>query len=115
MLGGGGNPAAFYRIGDETLTHDSTGQREDVDTIASGNTYVGIDLTTSVQPAARTWWSPIETISNSEYGFERIYQGSALHLSWPLALAPGTSAHVAVHLTVTQSRDRTAEESSRIG
>ena len=38
---------------------------------------------------ADAWWAPVETISNSEAGFERVYQGSGLLLSWPLALAPG--------------------------
>ena len=89
MLGGGGNPAAFYRIGDERLSHDSSGERADVAEIASGNTYIGLELTTTVEPPADAWWSPIETISNSEHGFERIYQGSALVCVWPLELAPG--------------------------
>ena len=39
MLGGGGNPAAFYRFGDDAMTHDSTGQRDDVGTVVSGNDY----------------------------------------------------------------------------
>ncbi len=38
---------------------------------------------------ADAWWAPIETISNSENGFERVYQGSGLLLSWPVALAAG--------------------------
>ena len=25
---------------------------------------------------ADAWWAPIETVSNSEDGFERVYQGS---------------------------------------
>ena len=37
------------------------------------------------------WWAPVETISNSEAGFERVYQGAGLLLSWPLALAAGAS------------------------
>jgi alpha-amylase len=36
-------------------------------------------------------WAPIETVSLSEAGFERIFQGSAILVSWPLALAPGGS------------------------
>ena len=38
---------------------------------------------------ADAWWAPIETVSNSEAGFERVYQGSGLLLSWPVRLAPG--------------------------
>ncbi|HJW83380.1 MAG TPA: alpha-amylase/4-alpha-glucanotransferase domain-containing protein, partial [Anaerolineae bacterium] len=36
-----------------------------------------------------TWWQfPIETVSNSEAGFERVYQGTALMAHWPLELEP---------------------------
>lgn len=35
------------------------------------------------------WWqAPIETISNSDAGFERMYQGTSLLTFWPLELAP---------------------------
>jgi 4-alpha-glucanotransferase len=110
MLGGGGNPAAYYRIDDELLTHDSSGQRAGVGLITSGNTYLGLELSTTVEPPADAWWSPIETISNSEHGFERIYQGSALVVVWPLELAANEARTVSVRNLVTTTRDRTAEE-----
>lgn len=110
MLGGGANPAAFYRIGDESFAHDSRGQRTGIGSLASGNTYVGLELTTAVEPVADAWWSPIETISNSEHGFERIYQGSALLLTWPLELAPSEARTVSMRNLVITSRDRAAEE-----
>ncbi len=88
MLGGGSNPAAYYALDGERLTHDSALTRVGLASIHSGNDYVGIDVATTVTPAAAAWISPIETISNSEAGFERVYQGSALVFSWPLDLAP---------------------------
>jgi hypothetical protein len=63
-----------------------------------------------VTPPAEAWISPIDTVSNSEAGFERVYQGSALVFSWPLDLAPGAMATVRVEHVVTTSRDRAAEE-----
>jgi 4-alpha-glucanotransferase len=40
--------------------------------------------------AARSFWiSPIETVSESEDGFERIYQGSQIIAVWPAELAEG--------------------------
>ena len=59
---------------------------------------------------ATVWWAPVETISNSESGFERVYQGSALVFTWPLRLAPGGSRTVRVHHAVATTRDRAAEE-----
>jgi 4-alpha-glucanotransferase len=41
-------------------------------------------------PAARDFWvSPIETVSESEDGFERIYQGSQIIAIWPVELKTG--------------------------
>jgi hypothetical protein len=49
-------------------------------------------------------------VSNSEAGFERVYQGSGLLLSWPMMIAPGESRRVAVRQAVTVARDRSLEE-----
>ena len=48
---------------------------------------VGVTL---AAPGARDFWiAPIETVSESEDGFERIYQGSQIIAVWPVELAPG--------------------------
>jgi 4-alpha-glucanotransferase len=39
--------------------------------------------------AASFWISPIETVSESEDGFERIYQGSQITAVWPVEIAEG--------------------------
>jgi alpha-amylase len=40
-------------------------------------------------PKARDYWvAPIETISESEEGFERIYQGSQVLAVWPVEFQP---------------------------
>ena len=40
-------------------------------------------------PVARNFWIlPIETVSESEEGFERIYQGSQVIAVWPVELVP---------------------------
>ncbi len=100
MLGGGGNPAAYYRVGAETVGHDSTGEHDAVASVVSGNTYVGLELSATVDRPAAAWWSPIETISNSEFGFERVYQGSALVFVWPVELAPGARLTVSIRNAV---------------
>ena len=115
MLGGGANPAAYYRVGADRLAHDSTGERAGLTRLASGNDQIGIELTTTADPPATAWWSPIETISNSEAGFERVYQGSALVLVWPVELVPGASRSVSVRHAAETAIDRTAEELSRPG
>jgi alpha-amylase len=110
MLGGGANPAAYYVLDGERVPHDSAGTRAGLTSLRSGNDYVGLDVATEMAPAADAWIAPIETISNSEAGFERVYQGSALVLTWPLDLAAGARMSVRVEQVITTSRDRAEEE-----
>jgi len=46
------------------------------------------------------WYMPIETVSQSEEGAERTYQGSALLASWPLTLNPGAVERIEVKLEI---------------
>jgi len=112
MLGGGGNPAAWYDAGDGRVRHDRAGTAIGASGISQGNDDLGITLVSTPGPAAEVWWAPIETISNSESGFERVYQGSVLLLSWPLRLAAGGRHVVRVDHIVTAVRDRAAEEAA---
>ena len=76
MLGGGGNPAAWLEIDGERTTHDAHRTATGQTSVSQGNDNVGIAITTKISPAADVWWAPVETISNSEAGFERVYQGA---------------------------------------
>ena len=55
---------------------------------------------------AEAWWAPIETVTNSEGGFERVYQGSGLLVSWPVRIAPGESWSRTIRQAVTTTVDR---------
>ena len=78
MLGGGGNPAAWWEVGgDRGRPRRAPGRRRGLTRIAQGNDYIGVAVATTVSSAADAWWAPVETVSNSEAGFERVYQGSA--------------------------------------
>ncbi len=113
LLGGGGNPAAWYEVAGERSRHDGADQATGVTAIGYGNDWVGVAVDTRVDPAADAWWSPIETVSNSESGFERAYQGSGLLLSWPVRLAPGETRRFTVRQVATIARDRHAAEAGR--
>lgn len=110
LLGGGANPAAYYRTADQEMRHDSSGAVEAGAGLSFGNTYEGVDIALSADPPAPATWFPVETVSNSDAGFERVYQGSCLVQRWPLTLEPGQRTAVATTLRFTQSRDRSAEE-----
>jgi len=110
MLGGGANPAAYYVIDGERVPHDSAGSRASIGELRSGNDYVGLEVATRVEPAAEAWISSIDTVSNSEAGFERVYQGSALVFAWPISLAAGAATTVRMEHAVATARDRAVEE-----
>ncbi len=111
LLGGGHNPAAYYEtaVGERT-PHDAVGELPSAALLVFGNDYEGVRIEASVEPAAHLTWYPVETVSNSEGGFERVYQGSSLLFRWPVALAPGDHATLTVSLAVTQTIDHSAEE-----
>jgi len=110
MLGGGGNPSAWWRVDGTATAHDGSGAADEVATISQGNDYVGIAVETVISPPATVTWRPIETISNSEAGFERVYQGSELLLGWPIRLEPSASFTARLSNAVATSRDRALDE-----
>jgi len=110
LLGGGGNPAAHWTVAGARKAHDAPGDAPAGAPLLSGNDYLGIALTTTSAPQAAAAWAPIETISNSEGGFERVYQGSSLHLVRAIELLPGATITVRTEFACGLSRDITAEE-----
>ncbi|MFZ1205608.1 MAG: alpha-amylase/4-alpha-glucanotransferase domain-containing protein [Candidatus Acidiferrales bacterium] len=52
--------------------------------------------------ARQFWIAPIETVSESEDGFERIYQGSQILAVWPVELAPDSEFRAQLKLTATR-------------
>ena len=112
MLGGGGNPEAWWELGGTRTAHDATGAASAVERLAQGNGWLGVEVRTAMEPAADAWYAPIETISNSEAGFERVYQGSALLISWLVHLAPGDTFTAAVRHEALIAADRATDEAS---
>ncbi len=110
MLGGGGNPSAWFDLGDRRVAFDSTGELASSQVIGFGNDAVGVSVVASASPAADIWWASIETISISEDGFERTHQGASLVFVWPLQLAPGASAAWQVSMSVSTDVDRAEAE-----
>lgn len=110
LLGGGGNPSAWYDVGGARSAHDGSGLAAGIDEIGFGNDWVGVAVTARPEPAADAWWSSIDTVSNSEAGFERVYQGSALLFSWPINMAPGEDRRFTLRQAVTVARDRATDE-----
>ena len=61
--------------------------------------WIGVDAELSWSPGAEIAWGPVETVSVSEAGFERIYQGTAFLLVWPLDDVSSNTWELSVRLT----------------
>jgi hypothetical protein len=97
-------------LGAVQSAHDSTGHPGIIGWFAFGNSDEGAHVDVTSTPAADVAWYPVETVSNSEAGFERQYQGSCLLLRWPLTLGPDERSTFRVRFEVSSSRDHRAEE-----
>ena len=102
LLGGGHNPAAYHFVDGRRIPHDAQLVVDGVDRLRSGNEQLGVTLETVLDGPTSAWIAPIESVSNSEGGFELVYQGSATVLVRPIHLAPGerTTFHLEQCVTV---------------
>ncbi|MGB0036328.1 MAG: alpha-amylase/4-alpha-glucanotransferase domain-containing protein [Candidatus Acidiferrales bacterium] len=64
----------------------------------------GVGVTIAAPHARDFWVTPIETVSESEEGFERIYQGSQILAIWPVELQPDAEWKGQLALRVAQLR-----------
>jgi alpha-amylase len=82
------------------------GRREGLQRLAMVDEWAGVELALEWTGSADIGWAPVETVSLSESGFERIYQGSALLLSWPVRLEAGAVWAASARLVFTSPQDR---------
>jgi alpha-amylase len=78
----------------------SAGRADGLTGVTLVDEWIGVVARLAWTPAADLAWSPVQTVSVSEAGFERIYQGTAVLLTWPLALGAGDEAALSAELTL---------------
>jgi alpha-amylase len=64
--------------------------------------WLGLSIVLTWNKPATVWRLPLETVSLSEAGFERIYQASVVLPNWKIALAPGARWSVSLSITFNQ-------------
>ena len=84
---GGEISAPSLRVVDEWQNVAATLDAPVID--ASANSNSAASANSAAGGAAKFWIAPIETVSESEDGFERVYQGSQILAFLPVQLAPG--------------------------
>ena len=83
-LTAGGAPGRYLSLpGRPSL--GSRGRTQDARAVTLTDEWIGVEARLTWSDGAELAWGPVETVSVSETGFERIYQGIALLLTWPLA------------------------------
>lgn len=91
---GGHTEDRYYRLDGkrpEEYFLDARSEDDDVSQCSIVNEYDGFIAEISSTEPVTLWRYPVETVSMSEAGFERIYQSSVILHRVPLRLAPGES------------------------
>ena len=96
---------AYYEIPGTELEDDylnSTGELTEVSKVNLLHEWFRFRIQVAFDQPAILWRMPIETISNSEGGFERVYQCSCVFPHWMLRLAPGESWEVNLRIDLSE-------------
>lgn len=80
----------------------SRGRLQGVDRVRLVDEWAGLELELDCRPPAELAWGPVETVSVSEAGFERVYQGSAFLVIWSLREVSSTPWEFSTSLAVTE-------------
>jgi len=69
----------------------SSGETNNVSQVSLVDEWLRLKLMLVFSQPAVLWRAPVETVSQSESGFERVYQSSLVMPIWRISLGPGTS------------------------
>ena len=100
---GGNSPDRYYLVNNEHAGYlNSHGNDAQVRSISLINEWDNFKINMDFSETCQLWRSPIETISMSEAGFERVYQASAQLPHWKLKLNPGESLDLELLLSINK-------------
>jgi alpha-amylase len=80
----------------------SAGVLSGIKSLGMRDGYFGFELQLKYSPAVELWRFPVETVSQSEEGFESVYQGSCIAGCWRMQLEPGQSRQLQAGLEVNK-------------
>jgi len=98
MLGGDA-PDRFYYIKGQKLENNrcnSRGESGNVSEFGIKDEYHKLDINLNLSQPCRLWRHPIETVSLSEYGFERVYQSSVTCTCFDVKLPSGQEQEIGI-------------------
>jgi len=77
----------------------SSGALSEVEGVRLRDESVGFEVSLDVAPTSQLWRFPLETVSQSESGFEKTYQGTVLLFHWRFSLKPGEKKRLPLALS----------------
>ncbi len=101
LAGGDDGDHTYLTAGFARYSLAEISSNDEIDSFAITSKLWGVNIDVEVDLPATLWRFPLETISASEGGFERNYQGTTLLLWWPLRLAPGEGWRVTLSFTLS--------------
>jgi 4-alpha-glucanotransferase len=99
-LSAGDAMGRYFRLPDRPSL-GSRGHLDDQPGVTMVDEWLGCEVGLEWTPRAAVGWAPVETVSLSESGFERIYQGTALLVTWPIEIVPGAVWEATLRLALS--------------
>jgi len=92
--------------GEETCSLNNFGERRGITALSVTSTLPDLNglISLSPWPPATLWHFPLEVVSNSEAGYERVYQGTCTLLWWEVRLEPDHPWEATLHCHLTTLR-----------
>jgi alpha-amylase len=78
----------------------SIGETNNVNQVSLVDEWLNLKLTLAFSQSASLWRAPVETVSQSEAGFERVYQSSMVMPIWRLSLPPAKSWEAEIRVKI---------------
>jgi alpha-amylase len=99
----GDSPDRYYDIKGHVLksrNFASAGELNNVTVVRMVDEWLGYSLSIGFSEVAVLWRFPVDTVSQSEAGFERVYQGSSVMPLWRISLKPGGKWNVVIRFAL---------------
>ncbi len=97
---GGDGELCYLDVGGGRFGLGEVAAHEGVTAYEAGTHIRGFALLAEFDRPANLWRFPIEPVTISEAGFERVHQGTVLMAWWPLELAPGEAIQIGMRFEV---------------
>jgi alpha-amylase len=78
----------------------SAGETNNVSRVSLVDEWLKLKLTLGFSQPAALWRAPVETVSQSEGGFERVYQSSLVMPLWRISLRPGSAWEASITVKI---------------